>query len=272
MKKQIIMFVVFSLAIFTMYGCSGQATNPNDASAENARKNGNNNNGKGTPGKNRPNNPLNKYMLQAEADALGISSDDLQARLGKGEKLEDIAQAKGWTQDDLRTKMSDIITKAVDAALKDGAITQQQADAYKQRGAGVPNGGPRPDGGRGMGPMDEYTLAATAEVLGVTTTDLQTRITAGENPMDMVRKQGLSFEDYRTKLEAALTKVLNQAVTDGKLTQQDADQKLQQYKERPGPGGRGPQGNPPDGTPGNPPDAPQGNPPDNPQAESTQSQ
>jgi hypothetical protein len=257
LKENLIRFVVLGLIMLLTSGCMNKEATTTLVSAGEGNANNTPVPPPATPPADRPERLLNKYMIQAQADAFGMSVDDLNARLAKGERLEDIAQEKGWTRDDMRAKMPEVLDQAISAALKDGAITQQQADDLKKR---APNAGGSGTGGRA--PMNEYAIAAMAEVLGMTPTDVQSRISAGENPMDIVREQGLNPDDYRTKFEAAMTKVINQAVSDGKLTQQQADQMLQRMKEqRPPSPGQGPQG----GQPGGSQKGPQGAPPPTPQ-------
>jgi hypothetical protein len=88
---------------------------------------------------------LHDEMTTVYAEKLGLSVEDLNARLAKGETLAQIASAKGLTADQFRTLMSDARSASVDQAVKDGTLTQAQADWMKQRGAGQ-----AANGGRGM--------------------------------------------------------------------------------------------------------------------------
>jgi hypothetical protein len=84
---------------------------------------------------------LHDEMVAAFAAKLGISVDDLNARLANGETIAQIAYSKGLTADQFRTLMVDARSQAIDQAVKDGKLTQQQADWMKQRGAGQMGGG-----------------------------------------------------------------------------------------------------------------------------------
>jgi hypothetical protein len=87
---------------------------------------------------------LHDEMIAAFAQKLGITVDDLNARLAKGETMAQVASSKGLTVDQFRTLMTDARNQALDAAVKNGKLTQEQADWMKQRGAGMM-------GGRGAG-------------------------------------------------------------------------------------------------------------------------
>ena len=87
---------------------------------------------------------LHDEMVAAFAQKLGITVDDLNARLANGETMAQIASSQGLTVDQFSTLMLDARSQAVDQAVKDGKLTQPQADWMKQRGAG------QMAGGRGM--------------------------------------------------------------------------------------------------------------------------
>ena len=94
---------------------------------------------------------MHDEMIAAFAEELGISVDDLNARLAKGETMSQIATAQGLTVEEFRTLMTDARSQAIDQAVKNGTLTQEQADWMNQRGAGRMMGGGR--GMRGSGQM-----------------------------------------------------------------------------------------------------------------------
>jgi len=87
---------------------------------------------------------LHDGMIAVYAQKLGISVDDLNARLTKGETMAQIAYSKGLTAAQFSALMINARTQAIDQAVKDGTLTQAQADWMSQRGAGMM-------GGRGRG-------------------------------------------------------------------------------------------------------------------------
>ena len=94
---------------------------------------------------------LHDGIIASFAQQLGISVDDLNARLANGETMAQIALSKGFTAEQFTTLMSTARSQAIDQAVKAGTLTQAQADWMKQRGAGM-NGTARGFGaGRGMG-------------------------------------------------------------------------------------------------------------------------
>ncbi len=93
---------------------------------------------------------LHDAMISYFAEKLGLTVDQINARLANGETMAQISYSTGLTVDQFRTLMVDARSQAIDQAVKDGTLTQAQADWMKQRGAGM--GGARGAGfGRGAG-------------------------------------------------------------------------------------------------------------------------
>lgn len=80
---------------------------------------------------------LHAEMSAVYAQKLGISVEELNARQTKGETLAQIASSNGLTADQFTTLMADARSQAIDQAVKNGTLTQAQADWMKQRGAGL---------------------------------------------------------------------------------------------------------------------------------------
>jgi hypothetical protein len=110
---------------------------------------------------------MHDYVEQALAAKLGITEEDVEKELAT-KPMYQIALDHGIKQEDLATFMNDIHKEAFAKAVKDGVITQEQADWMLQRmqtragygygpgncpmhnGSGAPYG---PQGGRGNGMM-----------------------------------------------------------------------------------------------------------------------
>lgn len=89
-------------------------------------------------------NPLHDVMIAAMADALDVSVDELESRLEAGETMADIAAEQGLDQEAFFTLMQEARTAAIEQALEDGTITQEQADFMLERMGGF-NGSPDGD-------------------------------------------------------------------------------------------------------------------------------
>ncbi len=76
---------------------------------------------------------MHDYMISAFADAVGLTSDQVNTRLTNGETFKEIAIAQGKTEADLPTLVSQVRQTALDKAVADGVITQAQADLMLER-------------------------------------------------------------------------------------------------------------------------------------------
>lgn len=113
----------------------------------------------GGPGMMGGHGPMHEYMLSAFAEALGISVEELQAEFEAGETMWTIAEAQGLSEDEFAEVMRAAHDQAIEQALADGAITEEQAAFMREhhlsmieggmgQGSGHCLGGAR--GGRGM--------------------------------------------------------------------------------------------------------------------------
>ncbi|WP_420632357.1 hypothetical protein [Candidatus Leptofilum sp.] len=96
------------------------------------------------------------------AEALGLTVEELTAAREDGTRLPDLAEEQGVDVETLMTAVSDARTAAIEAAVEDGTITQEQADillshegprfggrAHGHGGHGGPRGGGPRGGGNG---------------------------------------------------------------------------------------------------------------------------
>jgi ABC-type transport system involved in cytochrome bd biosynthesis fused ATPase/permease subunit len=174
------------------------------------------------------------------------------------------------------TQTTDALKQAqlqtVDQMLKDGQITQQQADAMKARinagqGLGAVGGFGRHGGGFGgfggfkgngalMQSLTTAELNAAASALHMSSANLQSALRSGKSLTDLETQQKVSDSAVKTAMQNAAKGVLDNAVKAGTITQAQADSilsrvgsglKFRSYKqdsesnEAPGtPGGQAP--------------------------------
>jgi hypothetical protein len=101
------------------------------------------------------------------------------------------------------------------------------------QGAGVANGWMGGNGSRngmgagyaitGEGILHDYMIGAYAEALNVSATDLEARLDNGETMAQIALSEGLTFDQFRTLMVDVRNQAIAQAVTDGVLTQAQAD-------------------------------------------------
>jgi hypothetical protein len=165
------------------------------------------------------------------------SAWDFRAKL-----REAIAEALGITVEKYDTTIQEAQQKVLDEAVKEGLLTQEQADRMAERmGDGWGDGMMGPGGpGRGfmgphmgrMGGAETSLVAVAVDKLGMTQQDLMTELRNGKTIADVAKEKNV---DVQTILDAYATQLkakLDQAVADGKITQAAADQTLEQAKTR----------------------------------------
>jgi hypothetical protein len=143
--------------------------------------------------------------------------------------------------------------------VKDGRITQEQADHMKQRieqGGGVPGlGGPGGPGGPGHHHGPPPGMEAAAEYLGLSEAELREQLMDGKSLADLAESKDKSVDGLKDAMEKAIRADIAKAVEDERLTQRQADRILEGLDERldekvertgppHGPGGRGGPGGP----------------------------
>ena len=76
--------------------------------------------------------PMHQYMVDALATALNLTPEQLQTRIDNGDTPYQIAQSQGLSQEQIQQVIEDAHDQALDQAVKDGALTQEQADWMDQ--------------------------------------------------------------------------------------------------------------------------------------------
>ena len=145
--------------------------------------------------------------------------------------LDRVAQKLGITTPKLQSAINSAANDQIDAMVKSGKLTQQQADQLKQRiaqGKGPGLGGPffgRDFGHEMRGPKFGFALGAEmdklAAFIGVSTTQLKTELQASNATLATVAQAHVkSRADLKNFITNEAKTRLDQAVKDGKLTQQ----------------------------------------------------
>ncbi len=191
--------------------------------------------------------------------------------------LNDAAQRLNVKPAELQNALEQAMLDRIDAALKAGRITAEQANELKARVKAGDGLGPLFPGGHGFGfhhggPPLAGLDAATA-YLGLTPAQLRTQLRSGKTLAQIAKAQGKSTDGLKQAMLADAKQHLDAAVKAGKLTQSQADQILKdissrlddliqngfRFRHHDGdhhPGGRGFFGRPSGGFMGPPPTAP----------------
>jgi hypothetical protein len=167
----------------------------------------------------------------------------IPARPGQGKEFrggvtgEGLATALGITTDELETAYQTATTEAINQAVEDGSITQEQADQYAADGLIRRHF-------RILHNSDIDYQSLLAEALGISTDELQAaKLQAFNAAIDQAVADGLltqeqadlmkgrralyADEAFQASMTAAYEAAVNQAVSDGVITQAQADQILE---------------------------------------------
>jgi AraC-like DNA-binding protein len=168
--------------------------------------------------------------------------------------LADAAQRLNVSPDQLRDALSKAEDTQLDQAVKDGRLTQKQADAIKKerdregRVLGIPPGdhhgfrghlfmGPGGPGfGRGgppgFGPGFDFgidPMSNVAKALGISSSELFKELRSGKSLSAIAKAHGKSLKEVEKSVKAAIAKSLDKAVKDGKLTDKQRDEILKHF-------------------------------------------
>lgn len=122
-----------------------------------------------------------------------------------------LADALGITVDELRAAQKQADTAAIQQALDEGLISQDQANAMLAHIQ-----------------LRDYIDrdALTAKALGISTEELQAARDEGKPLPVLIYEQGLDPATMRTNMQNAMQELVQQAVADGVISQEQADQLL----------------------------------------------
>jgi hypothetical protein len=160
--------------------------------------------------------------------------------------LNDVAKRLNVDPKDLTTAMREAFFARLDAAVKAGRLTKDQADAIKKRiqsNGGVPflgpfggpGGGPGPvgppgfhRGGPGPGGPVFGGIDGAAKFLGLTEAELRDQLMSGKSLADIAKDKGKSVDDLKAAIKDGVQSKLDDAVKSKKLTQAQADDILKE--------------------------------------------
>src|SRR5436190_8639545 len=158
----------------------------------------------------------------SQSDAALTAAQSKASSAACGEFMSHFAVEIGKSQAEINAAFQRAIADTLADEVKAGHLTQAQANAIKQKLAGqtpctLPSLAPHGDKTAIAAYMAQY-LSAAASALGITETQLKTDLKNGQSLSQVALAQKVSEADFRTRLIAKLKPVLDQAVSDKKIT------------------------------------------------------
>ena len=164
--------------------------------------------------------------------------------------VAETAERLGVTPEELTSAMTEAQFEIIDDAVAEGRLTEEQAAKLKAR---IEEYGPlsiigrRDHDGKGLCHGARLVTGAAAEVLGKEPAEVAAALKSGESLAEQAQAQGMSVEDFKTALLAAVKATLQTKVDEGTITQVQADRIFAGIEENidrivnyEGQGGRGP--------------------------------
>ncbi|HSJ55022.1 MAG TPA: hypothetical protein VLC52_14875 [Anaerolineae bacterium] len=176
----------------------------------------------------------------AGVSAVALAQDD-----GTGEPFdfqtrfrEALAGILGISVEEYDAAVEEAQGQVVDEAVAEGWLTEEQAEMMRWRleqapGAGIGGFGKGFHmGGPGIGHLGNNLLSVAAEQLNMTLTELMDALQDGSSIADLAEEAGV---DTQTIVDAYLAEVredVDEAVSEGRMTQTQADYYLEQLQTR----------------------------------------
>jgi len=152
--------------------------------------------------------------------------------------LDALAANLGISRDSLDQALTDTALEMVDQALADGSITQEEADNIKER---INSGDFAPFGpGFGHGSKKGFhrgfdvgvKLEDLATFLGVDVSVIHEGLVNEQSLAEIAEANGKSRDELKTHITSNVEEKLAELVADGSITQEQADEKLQNFTDQ----------------------------------------
>jgi hypothetical protein len=175
-------------------------------------------------------------LLAVAGGGAAIAATQLSPKQESQTVLNDAAKELGVSPSELSAALKSALEKRIDAAVAAGRLTKEQGDDLKQRIEsgdfplfGVPGFGP------GHGGFEHHEtfggLDAAATCLGVSEDELRTELESGKSLADVARAKGKSVDGLVDALVADAKKHLDEEVSEGDLTREQAEELLSRLEE-----------------------------------------
>jgi len=171
------------------------------------------------------------------AAGAGIAAAKLTGSPGDESKavINDAARDLGIEPSKLSAALKKAMSDRIDAAVKAGRITKAEGEELKQRiqSDEFPLFGPPAFGHRFPGPHPFFHgLDAAATYLGLSESELRTRINNGKTLAQIAKAQGKSVAGLKSALLDDVKQKLDEAVKDGRLTKAEEQRALKDFQAR----------------------------------------
>lgn len=169
--------------------------------------------------------PMKKLIASiAIAAALGGGAFALNTVLPAGAQTDPGSQSQ--SEPARKHPKGERVKSALDKLVQDGTLTQAQADAVVEA---LKDEFPGKDKGRGekLHKLLRGTLEVSATTIGITPEELKTELKAGKSIAEVAAEHNVSVDAVKQALVDAATAKINEAVANGRITQERADKLIE---------------------------------------------
>jgi polyhydroxyalkanoate synthesis regulator phasin len=224
-KKNIVLSLTMALMIGI--GTTAYAATSNSTTGKNLEKGNHSGMAIGKMGHFKGSNILNDLLKEN-----GTTDDEIQSALDSGKSLYDLATEKGITDDQIKEYMLSERTKHIDDAVTDGKITTEQAEEAKTKISESSANWNANDENNGMmkGFMNTRhdsshgVLTSLLKEQGVTDDEIQSALDSDKSLYDLATEKGITDDQIKEYMITEGTKRIDDAVTNGKMTAEQAEE------------------------------------------------
>jgi alkylated DNA nucleotide flippase Atl1 len=171
--------------------------------------------------------------LDAAAEALNLSVEDLREQLRDGRTLAQVAQQQNVDVQRVIDAMVAAATERIDEEVQEGDLTAEEANERKanleERITRLVNEGPQRGGpGHRRGPK----LEAAAEALNLSVEDLREQLRDGRTLAQVAQEQNVDVQRAIDAMVADATARIDQKVQEGELSAEEANERKAELEER----------------------------------------
>jgi polyhydroxyalkanoate synthesis regulator phasin len=182
---------------------------------------------------------IRSRLVDAIESATGLSKEDVIAQLQDGKSFNQILEENNLDPQVVIDTVTAVLTEELDQAVADGKITEERAAQVLENlpdnldrlmNAALP--GNRPILDRVQGRLDDSLVGVLAEMAGVDVKDVLKEALTPPSLADIAAAHGLDPDTIIAEAEQRITDDVNQAVADGKMTEEAAAKILDGLHER----------------------------------------
>ncbi|MFL6205645.1 MAG: hypothetical protein ACJ739_09875 [Acidimicrobiales bacterium] len=209
MNRKLLGAAAFSLALAGGGAAGAILGTPNLSLAQDSRAAEDPAPADGVPGPHGPG-----ASLEAAADAIGITTDELRTALEGGQSIAQVAEAHGVEVQTVVDAMVAAATERLQAAIDE--LPDRMAEVVQREGL--------PEHGRGHGGRGHFGagLDAAASAIGIESEELRTALRDGSTIAEVAQAHSVDVQTVIDALVADAEKAIDQAVTDGRLSEEEA--------------------------------------------------